>query len=514
MNAIEKISATERYARCVQTSKRVRWDIDQDVIRGRRFDTRDKFLPDGLSLAGEFTTLSPDEKRLVSQIQGRTYANIFGLVERFINAKVLELSEDHWFGDQSALEALVRFSDEELKHQELFRRIDRMIGEVLPEGYRFDIDPNEVAHAVLGKSTWAVLALTLDIELFTQLHYRQSIEPNTELSDLFKDVFLYHWREESQHAILDELEWLRHDAELTPEERDRAVDQFIELVVAVDGILQAQARSDGLLFGKMWPADSGVRDAGHRAYVPQGLPLAIHPFRRSAPTLWEGAVRPYCRTTRPAHSGGAGDSPMIAKSQPTKSGETVMTVHDLTRDKTNVINGINVDDLLSLIDSVRPSRTKGKTNWQVTTSWQGQARTRALVESFTIGGERVPRRFSIDIDEPLELGGSNRFANPQEYLLAALNACMTVGYVAQCAVRGIELEKLEIETHGEIDLRGFLGIDPAVPPGYDSLTYTVRIKGNGTKEEFQEIHKVVMATSPNFHNVSRPIDLKPTLVVE
>ena len=228
----------------VETSKRVRWEVEEDVIRGRRFDTAHKFLPDGLALAGAFTTLSADEKRFVSQIQGRTYANIFGLVERFINAKVLELSHDHWFGDQVALEALVRFSDEELKHQALFRRIDAMIGEVLPEGYRFDIDPNGVARAVLGKSTWAVLALTLDIELFTQLHYRQSIDPDTELSELFKDVFLYHWREESQHAILDELEWVRHDAELTAEQRDRAVDEFIELVAAVDGILQAQAKAD------------------------------------------------------------------------------------------------------------------------------------------------------------------------------------------------------------------------------------------------------------------------------
>jgi hypothetical protein len=226
----------------------VRWDIDDDIIRGRRFDSAQKFLPDGLSLAGGFATLSADEKRFVSQIQGRTYANIFGLVERFINAKVLELSHDHWFGDQIALEALVRFSDEELKHQALFRRIDAMAGEVLPDGYRFDIDPNGVAHAVLGKSTWAVLALTLDIELFTQLHYRQSIEPDTELSELFKDVFLYHWKEESQHAILDELELLRHDAGLTAEQRDRAVDDFIELVAAVDGILQAQAKADASYF--------------------------------------------------------------------------------------------------------------------------------------------------------------------------------------------------------------------------------------------------------------------------
>jgi hypothetical protein len=248
MNAIDKVPHSERYARCIETSKRMRWNIDEDVIRGRRFDVAHKFLPDGLSLANAFTTLSTYEKRFVSQIQGRTYANVFGLVERFINAKVLELSHDHWFGDQVALEALVRFSDEELKHQALFRRIDTMISDVLPGGYRFDVDPNAVAHAVLGKSTWAVLALTLDIELFTQLHYRQSIEPDGELSELFKDVFLYHWREESQHAILDELEWLRHDAELTAEERDRAVDEFIDLVGAVDGVLQGQAKADAGYF--------------------------------------------------------------------------------------------------------------------------------------------------------------------------------------------------------------------------------------------------------------------------
>ena len=248
MNAIDKVPDSERYARCIQTSKRVRWDLDEDVIRGRHFDATHKFLPDGLSLADAFTTLSADEKRFVSQIQGRTYANVFGLVERFINAKVLELSHDHWFGDQVALEALVRFSDEELKHQALFRRIDAMIGDVLPDGYRFDIDPNAVAHAVLGKSTWAVLALTLDIELFTQLHYRQSIDPDTQLSELFKDVFLYHWKEESQHAILDELEWVRHDADLVAEQRDKAVDEFIELVAAVDGILQSQAKADAGYF--------------------------------------------------------------------------------------------------------------------------------------------------------------------------------------------------------------------------------------------------------------------------
>jgi uncharacterized OsmC-like protein len=178
-----------------------------------------------------------------------------------------------------------------------------------------------------------------------------------------------------------------------------------------------------------------------------------------------------------------------------------------------VVNGINVDDLFDLIEGIKRDATKSRTNWRVTTTWQGQTRSRAHVEGFGIGGVQVPRRFSIDIDEPSELGGSNRFANPQEHLIAALNACLTVGYVAQCAVRGITLDSLSIETDGEIDLRGFLGIDPAVLPGYANLNYVVRIKGSDTKEEFAAIHEAVMATSPNFYNVSRPVALKPTLVV-
>src|SRR5271165_2424247 len=178
-----------------------------------------------------------------------------------------------------------------------------------------------------------------------------------------------------------------------------------------------------------------------------------------------------------------------------------MTAQTRTKEP-RIVNGINVDDLFALIEGARQNEAKAMTNWRVSTTWQGQARSRSQVDGYSIGGEQVPRRFSIDIDEPSELGGSNRFANPQEHLIAALNACMTVGYVAQCAVRGITLENLEIETYGEIDLRGFLGIDPAVPAGYEKLSYVVRIKGTGTKEQFAEIHEAVIATSPNFYNIS------------
>jgi len=253
-----------RYARCIEVSKRIRWDTDRDVIRGRSFDFSRKFLPDGLSKVERLPFLSAGEQRFFSQVQGRTYANMFALVERFIGAKVLELSRGHGLGDQVALEALVRLTDEELKHQAMFRRLETMMAPGMPAGYRFVPQPNEVAQAVLAASTWAVLALTCDIELFSQAHYRSSIEPTPQgqIDPLWKDVFLFHWKEESQHAILDEMEWLREDEKLDAAARDRAVDELIGLVGAVDGLVQVQAQADAAYFvqaaGRAFDAAQGA----------------------------------------------------------------------------------------------------------------------------------------------------------------------------------------------------------------------------------------------------------------
>lgn len=273
-----------KYAQCIAASKRVRWEID-DVLRGRQFDLAHKFLPDGLSLAGSLPFLDRRARLFFSQVQGRTYANMFGLVERFIGAKILEVSREHWLGDQTALEALVRFTDEELKHQELFRRIEAMLAGTMPAGYRFLPQPDEVAAAVLSASTWAVLGLTCHIELFTQAHYRSSIEPDEALSPLWKDVFLYHWREESQHAMLDELEWIREDARLGAAERDVAVDELIGLVGAVDGLLVQQAAADADYFlaavGQTFTADERASIAGTflRAYRHQYIVSGVRDTR-------------------------------------------------------------------------------------------------------------------------------------------------------------------------------------------------------------------------------------------
>lgn len=273
-----------RYARCIKASRRVRWDIDADVFRGRVFDFRRKFLPDGLTKVNDLAFLTPDEKRTMSHVQGRTYACLFGLLERYISTKTLELACRHGLGDQVALEGLVRFGDEELKHQELFRRIEAAIGGKMPGGYALIADANEIARVVLSKSTWAVLALTCHIELFTQVHYRESIERDEELSDLYRDVFRFHWLEECQHAVMDEIEWSREDRALTPADRDRAVNDLIALVFMLDEILRAQSSADAAYFMRLCERgfsaeeQQSIRETVLRAYRWQYISSGVqHP---------------------------------------------------------------------------------------------------------------------------------------------------------------------------------------------------------------------------------------------
>jgi uncharacterized OsmC-like protein len=177
------------------------------------------------------------------------------------------------------------------------------------------------------------------------------------------------------------------------------------------------------------------------------------------------------------------------------------------------LNGIDVDELLSSVTSVAENPANGLTHWEVSSQWHGGARSDTKVESYSIGGTEVPKDFTIQIDEPLELGGTNRYANPQEHLLAAMNACMIVTYVAYCSLEGIELEDLRIETDGNIDLRGLFSLDPTVPAGYEQLRYKVFIKGNGTPEQFEKVHKTVMTASPNYYNMANAIRMNSELTI-
>lgn len=174
---------------------------------------------------------------------------------------------------------------------------------------------------------------------------------------------------------------------------------------------------------------------------------------------------------------------------------------------TKRVNDIDLEALGEIVEAINQDPSVAVAGFRVTTEWKGQTRSESKVESYALGGKEIARSFTIAADEPEELLGTNQAPNPQELLMSALNACMTVGYVAQASVRGITLDSCTIETEGELDLRGFLGLDDDVPAGYRRLDYTVTLTGNGSSEQYEEIHRAVMATSPNYFNMARPIEM-------
>ena len=179
----------------------------------------------------------------------------------------------------------------------------------------------------------------------------------------------------------------------------------------------------------------------------------------------------------------------------------------------NRVNGIDLDALAEATEAVKQDPANGIVAFRVRTEWTGQARSESTIASCTLGGERIERRHKIVADEPHELLGTDSAPNPQELLMSAVNACMMVGYVAQAAVRGITLTTCRIEMEGELDLRGFLGLDPEIPNGYRQLDYVVTLEGDGSREQYEDIHAAVQATSPNFYNINRTIPVHGRLVV-
>lgn len=182
----------------------------------------------------------------------------------------------------------------------------------------------------------------------------------------------------------------------------------------------------------------------------------------------------------------------------------------------NKLNGIDVTALQTFAQGVANAKDAltRSARFNVKTKWEHQARSVATVSQYTLGGVEHQRHFEIAADEPNELLGQNSAPNPQELLMAALNACLTVGYVANAAAMGITVHSLEIETDGELDLRGFLGLDESVNPGYDQVSYVVRLRTDASHEKLEELHHIVTKTSPNLANFSKGIRMMSSLEIQ
>lgn len=169
------------------------------------------------------------------------------------------------------------------------------------------------------------------------------------------------------------------------------------------------------------------------------------------------------------------------------------------------LNGIDTDRLHATIDAVKEDPTKSSCKFFATTAWDYGTRSRTTISHYELGGEDISQNYSLDIDEPEALLGKDTAPNPQMVLYAALNACVLNTFVVNAAAKGIRIDRLELDLEGELDLRGFLGIDESVNPGYNALTLICRVAGSGTPEEYEACLEAGTKFSPNFQSISRPV---------
>jgi hypothetical protein len=237
------LSHSYSYRECLDNSLKVAWTEDR-VLSGKRFDYTKRFLPNRLSGVDDIGCLDEDGKRKLNQIVGNAYCHVFAFVEEFIIPQVLEAARRDVYGDEARLRALLRFAEEETKHQELFRRSMALFERGFGTSCGLIPGREEVARVILGKSRLCSLLLTSMIEWFTQSHYVEHVRDSTGLDELFRDLLKFHWLDEAQHAKLDSLVINEIVGTLSLAERERAVDELLELGGAIDGLLAQQAELD------------------------------------------------------------------------------------------------------------------------------------------------------------------------------------------------------------------------------------------------------------------------------
>ncbi len=172
-----------------------------------------------------------------------------------------------------------------------------------------------------------------------------------------------------------------------------------------------------------------------------------------------------------------------------------------------VINGLETEKLMEVVDNLKKNWEMGRTVWKASTTWKGAFRV-----------ETCSRDFKLLADEPEMLCGTNMAANPVEMVLQAYGACLTIGYAMNAAVRNIRIDDIRIDVEGEIDLPGFLGLEPPAKlhmdklPGFKNITAKVTLVSPADREALESLHRQVLSTSPVGMTLSRPVALRADLI--
>jgi uncharacterized OsmC-like protein len=176
------------------------------------------------------------------------------------------------------------------------------------------------------------------------------------------------------------------------------------------------------------------------------------------------------------------------------------------------VNGVNVDGLLATIEAIKAAPAIARFKFRVQNQWEEGSQNRSTVDTYSGAGQQLsrPKPFVLLADEPAVLLGKDEAANPVEYLLHSLAACLTTSMVYHAAARGMRLEEVESSFEGDIDLHGFLGLDPKVRNGYQGIRVTFKIKADVPDDQLQEIVRLGTGHSPVFDSLTKgvPVSVK------
>jgi uncharacterized OsmC-like protein len=181
---------------------------------------------------------------------------------------------------------------------------------------------------------------------------------------------------------------------------------------------------------------------------------------------------------------------------------------------TKPINGVNVDQLFGTINAIQETPSLAKFNFRATNKWVNGGHNRTTIKDFYGAGQEDQSRqtaFVLDNDEPAVLLGADNGANPVEFVLHALAGCLTTSLVYHAAARGIQLDEVESQLEGDLDLHGFLGLSESVRNGYEGLRVTFQIKADVPEAKLQELCELAQQRSPVFDIVSHPVPVSVRL---
>jgi uncharacterized OsmC-like protein len=188
-----------------------------------------------------------------------------------------------------------------------------------------------------------------------------------------------------------------------------------------------------------------------------------------------------------------------------------MTMQQATMQEPTHMNGLPLQGVVDTVEAIKANGDLAKFQFRARNQWIDGGTNRSTIRDFYGAGREDDSRggpFEFTNGEPPILLGSNEGANPVEFLLHALAGCVTTTFVLHATARGIRITELSTELEGDLDVRGLLGLDDAVSPGYEQIRIRMHVKADCSDEELDDLLAYTQQHSPVCNTVCRPVPVK------